>query len=244
MGNYLSNHVLRNSKRACFDYSMIDKDDRILACFSGGKDSFALICALDMLNKKIKDKFYFKILCIDPGFDKDFSINIDKVLSGIGFDYEIIKSNIKGIILEQDKNGKLNRCFMCSRLRRGIIYDYAVKFGFNTVALGHNLDDAIENTLLNTFFSYKTSFMKPKYYADKYPIKIIRPLIYIEEQQIEKYVKLINYLPIKNNCPLKTDDSKRLFFKNMITQLKKNHPKVTESAMNSFKNIVEINKWN
>lgn len=229
--------------KACHDFKMLKEGDRILVCFSGGKDSFALLKTLELLQKKYPINFDIKVLVVNPNFDKKYEQKLNKVLSKENFEFEIINSRISNVIIEQSKIKPLNPCFMCSRLRRGIIYNYAIKNNYNKIALGHTLDDAIETHLMNTFFSNKTSFLKPKYLAENGKISVIRPLIYVDENLILKFIKYIKFKPVKNKCPMKSKNSKRDYFKKQINKLQKSNPKIKESAYHAFRNIKELNAW-
>lgn len=222
---------------------MLKEGDTILICFSGGKDSYLLLKILKELQNNYPIKFTLKILTINPNFDKNFETNIQTFLKTQDMDFEILNTPIKTIIEEQNKLKPMSPCFLCSRLRRGIIYDYAIKNGYNKIALGHNLDDAIETHLMNLFYSNKTSFLKPKYLAENGQIEVIRPLIYIDEDIIKNYVNKVKYQPIKNKCPLKQKDSKRDYFKKLISELKKNNSEIKTSAYHAFKNTKELNQW-
>jgi len=119
-------------------------------------------------------------------------------------------------------------------LRRGVIYNYAIKNKFNKIALGHNLDDAIETFLMNLFYSNKLQFMRP-YYKTKYSNFIIRPLIYCNEYLIQEYCKKLEYTPFKQYCPLRKEDSTRLFIRELISKNKEKNPKIYLSFLNSMK---------
>ncbi len=235
--------ISRKAGRAGHKFSMIKEGDRILICFSGGKDSFVLIRVLKELKNRYPINFDLKVLCINPGFDSKFNEDIKNILDKEGLDYEILNSNINNVIEIQNNIKKLSPCFMCSRLRRGLIYDYAIKNGFNKIALGHTLDDAIETHLMNLFFSNRTSFLKPKYLAENGKIEVIRPLIFVDENLIKEYISIEEFNPISNNCPMNSENSKREYFRKIIRDLEEINPKIKESAMHAFMNTKEINSW-
>lgn len=221
--------------KALNDFEMISGKDKILIGFSGGKDSYMLIKIFEYLKRKNKKEFSIKIVTVDPGFDANFSKNIKKQLEEFEFPYEIIESTINKAIIKKSKEKKLNPCFLCSRMRRGILYNYAIENNYNKIALGHNIDDAIETHLMNLFFSSKPSTLKAKYLAENKKIEIIRPLIYVDETEIEAFTKKKEFKPTKENCPLKKEDSKREYFKKIISDLEKNNPKIKQSAKIAFK---------
>lgn len=240
---YLLKSISTKVGKACGEHKMLKDEDKILVCFSGGKDSFVLLEVLEYLKKRYPIHFELKVLVVDSNFDCSFKDKIEAFLKDRDVDFEILSTKINDVLNEQLKVKKFRACFLCSRLRRGIIYDYAIKNGFNKIALGHNLDDAIETHLMNFFYSSKTSFLKPKYLADNGKIEVIRPLIYVDEDLILKLAKKMNFEPIRNECPLKSSDSTREYFKNLICDLKKQNPKIKENAYHAFKNVKELNEW-
>ena len=243
---YLLKQLCSKAGKACYDFSMLNNNDKILICFSGGKDSYVLLKILIELRKKYPINFELKILVINPNFDLNFENKIKQFLNNENIkniQFEILNTQIKKVIKKQNQIKKINPCFMCSRLRRGIIYNYALKNGYNKIALGHNLDDAIETHLMNFFYSSKTSFLKPKYLAENGSIEVIRPLIYIDEDLIVKYINKTKFKIIENNCPLKKQKSNREYFKKFIYELKKRNPKIKQNAYHAFFNTLELNSW-
>lgn len=235
--------IIAKASKACKKFSMLNEGDKILICFSGGKDSYAMLKVLEQLKNKYPINFELKVLCINPNFDKDYENNIKKNLEKENIGFEIVASEINEIIEKQYQIKPFRPCFMCSRLRRGIIYNYAIKNGYNKIALGHNLDDAIETHLMNLFYGSKLSLLKPKYLAENGKVEIIRPLIYIDEDKILEYTREIGFKPVKDVCPLKQEDSKREYFKNLLKELKKDNEQIKKSALRAFHNIEELNEW-
>lgn len=224
--------VGHNVGKCISDYSMIEEGDRILVCFSGGKDSFVLLHSLERLRKKAPVKFELFVLCVNPNFEKQNYSGIIKYLEDNNFNYEILNTQISKVVKLKIKNK--SPCSLCSRLRRGVIYNYALKNKFNKIALGHNLDDAIETFLINLFYSNKLEFMRP-FYETKYKNYVIRPLIYCNEDLIESYTTELNYTPFKQTCPLKEEDSTRLFIREIIKKNKQKNPRIYLSFLNSMK---------
>ena len=235
--------IAMKSGKAIAEFSMIQEGDRILICFSGGKDSFVLIRVLSYLKRRYPIDFDLKVVCVNPNFDTSFFEKIEKITKEEGLDFEILDTKIGSIIKDLSSVKKMSPCFMCSRLRRGIIYNYAIKNNYNKIALGHTINDAIETHLMNTFFSNKTSFLKPKYLADNGKITVIRPMIFVDEKLILEYIEKNEYIPVQNNCPMMVCDSKREYFRKVIADLEKMNPKIKESAYHAFKNVRELNSW-
>ncbi len=235
--------IASKSGKAIAEFSMINEGDKILICFSGGKDSFVLIRVLSYLKRKYPINFELKIVCVNPNFDSTFFDKVERIAKNEDLDFEIINSKIGSIIEDLTAIKKMSPCFMCSRLRRGILYNYAIENGFNKIALGHTLNDAIETHLMNTFFSNKTSFLKPKYLAENGKVEVIRPMIFVDEKYILDYIKKENYIAVKNNCPMRSENSKREYFRKIICDLEKINPKIMESVYHAFRNTKDLNSW-
>lgn len=223
--------ILHKVGECISDYSMIKEGDRILVCFSGGKDSFVLLDTLEKLRNKAPVNFEIFVLCVNPNFkEQDYTL-MKEFLEKENYNYEILSTNISKVMNE--KNPK-NPCSLCSRLRRGVIYNYAKKNNYNKIALGHNLNDSIETFLMNLFYSNKLHFMRP-IYETEYKNFIIRPLIYCNEELIELYSEKMKYKPFKQYCPLKEEDSTRFFMKELIKKNKEKNPKIYSSFLSAMK---------
>ena len=168
-------------------HNMIENNDRILVAFSGGKDSFTMLDILAKLKNKAPVKFELFPVMTDPGYKSDLS-KIKKYLAAKGHTLKVRKTKILDVVKKQMGTQKNtgNYCFMCSRLRRGILYRIAKETKCNKIALGHNLDDAIETFLMNIFYVSKLEKMEPNYVSEK-SIAVIRPLIDVPESLIVEY---------------------------------------------------------
>lgn len=226
--------ILHNVGKCISDYSMIDEGDRLLVCFSGGKDSYVVLDTLEKLRRKAPIKFEIFVLCVNPNFKKQDYSKMKKFLKNENYNFEILDTKIANVVRERSKGKNKNACSFCSRLRRGVIYNYAIKNNLNKIVLGHNLDDAIETFLINLFYSNKLEFMRPMY-KTKYENFIIRPLIYCNEELIQMYCDKLNYKPFKQYCSLKSEDSTRLFIRELIAKNKNKNPKIYLSFLNSMK---------
>ncbi len=210
-------------------YGMIKDCDKVLIAFSGGKDSYALFHTLTELKRRSPIKFDIVPVFIDSGFaDPAPAI---RYLKDEGHNLIIRKTDIaqhiKNIILK-GTNG--DRCFICARLRRGFLLSSAKEHGCNRLALGHNLDDAVETFLLNLFYSGNAKLMRPIYRVQG--IDIIRPLIQVPEKMI---VKASEGLPIiYQDCPYTKGESKREYIKSLVEQLKKDNPSILRSAASAL----------
>ncbi len=221
---------------AIMDYQMIEEDDRIMVCLSGGKDSYAL---LDLLLKlKEKAPVHFELFAVNldqkqPGFPAEVLPNY---LSEIGVPFEIITQDTYSVVKSIIPEGKTT-CSLCSRLRRGILYQYAKDHGFNKIALGHHRDDIVETLFMNMFFGSTLKAMPPKLQSDDGSNIVIRPLSYCAESDLIKYAELREFPIIPCNLCGSQDGLQRQTTKAMLQEWEKKYPGRIENIFRSIKNI-------
>ncbi len=232
----LYKRLRRNLGKAIADYNMIEDGDRIMACISGGKDSFAM---LDLLNKiKADAPVNFEIVAVNldqkqPGFPAD---TLPNWLTENGFDFHIIEEDTYSIV--QDKLPEnATMCSLCSRLRRGIFYRFAEENGFNKIALGHHRDDMIETMFLNMFFGGKLSSMPPKLQPDNEKAVVIRPLAYCLEKDLEDYAVYENFPIIPCNLCGSQENLQRKKIKKMLRQWDEEHKDRSNRIFAAMQNI-------
>lgn len=215
-------------------HGMIKDGDRILVGLSGGKDSFALLDVLMTLQKKAPIDFELLPVVVDAGFGMDYT-KLERYLSKLKIRYFIVRENISGIINEKantDDTGKC--CSLCSRIRRGVLYRVAKEHRCNKLALGHNLDDAIETLLMNMFYVSSTEVMRPKYLAEDKKITIIRPLIRVPEVLTSAYAKEMRFPIVKQKCLFRQEDSRRAEIKKLLRNISKDNPYFYSSMINAM----------
>ncbi len=218
-------------------HKLTEKNDKILIAFSGGKDSYVMLDVLLSLLKNSPVKYDLFPVIIDSGFNADYS-KAEHYLKKRKITYLIKKTKIADIVkskLKKQKNTG-NYCFMCSRLRRGVLYKIAKENNCNKLALGHNLDDSIETFLLNMFFVSKLEAMKAKY-KSKDNLIVIRPMINVPENLIIEYAKEKKFSIVKQKCLLEKKDSKREMIKNIIKRLSEKNKNFYSSMSNVMNNI-------
>lgn len=178
--------------QAVSDFQMLENGDKVMVCLSGGKDSYAMLEMLLHLQKVAPIDFSIHAVNLDqkqPGFPEDI---LPKYLSEKGIDFTILEKDTYSIVKEKVPEGK-TMCSLCSRLRRGTLYEYADKIGATKIALGHHRDDIIETFLMNMFFSGKLEAMPPKYKTDDERHIVIRPLAYCKEKDIIEYADEVSF---------------------------------------------------
>lgn len=197
-------------------YKMIKDGDKIAVGISGGKDSVTLLKLLAEFKRFSPYKFDLVAISIDLNFKEspmDFS-PIQKLCDELGVLYVVEKTDIGEIVFDLRK--ETNPCSLCSKMRKGALYDVAVKNGCNKVAIGHHADDLIDTFILSLFYEGRLSTFAPKSYLDRTGLVLIRPMVMIEEPLITAYSK---ELPIvESKCPA-NKQTKREYAKKVISQI-------------------------
>ena len=213
--------ILSHMRKAIEEYHMIEENDKIGICLSGGKDSITLLHAFKALQRFYPKKFEIIAISIDPGFEF-FDIELlQNTCDKLEIPLFIEKSHAKEIVFDIRK--EKNPCSLCANLRRGIINSIAIREGCNKIALGHNQDDVLETFLLNLFYTGSIGTFSPVSYMDRTGITLIRPLIYTPEKDTKRFVKKNNLTIMPKVCPM-DGTSKRESMKEMIITLQKDIP--------------------
>ena len=215
--------ILSHMRKAIEEYHMIEENDKIGICLSGGKDSITLLHAFKALQRFYPKKFEIIAISIDPGFDF-FDIELlQNTCDKLEIPLFIEKSHAKEIVFDIRK--EKNPCSLCANLRRGSINSIAIREGCNKIALGHNQDDVLETFLLNLFYTGSIGTFSPVSYMDRTGITLIRPLIYTPEKDTKRFVKKNNLTIMPKVCPM-DGTSKRESMKEMIITLQKDIPMI------------------
>lgn len=207
--------LLSLARKAISDYKMIEDGDKIAVGLSGGKDSITLLAVLAAYKKFAPEKFDLIAINIDMGFediDKNQVQATKDFCESVGVPLIIEKTDIAAIIFDERK--EKSPCSLCSKMRRGALNNVAIDHGCNKLALGHHADDVIETMMLSLLYEGRFSTFMPISYMDKSKITLIRPLVYIEEKQINWTAKRLGLPVIFNPCPrdkhTKREDVKQL----------------------------------
>ena len=218
--------------KACFDYNLIEDGDRILIGVSGGKDSTVLAEYFANRAKRPFCGFTYKALNIQSDFAPRFPIKIRNLFKKWDVPFESIKVNISGRV----KEGQKMSCYWCSTQRRTELIKYAMEHGYNKIALGHHMDDILETLLMNVLQKGEFSTMIPSLQYENYPVKIIRPLCYVAEDRIIKYVEEQGYKQFTCTCNFQ-DNSTRKESKKKLKQLTGGKLEVKERLFTALQNI-------
>lgn len=228
-------------RRAILNHGMIQPGDKVAVGMSGGKDSTSLLYFLDTISKQKRLGFEFELvpISLDMGFEMDIT-PLKTFVTSLGYNLEIVPTNIAQVVFDIKK--ERSPCSLCAKLRRGILYNRAKELGCNKVALGHHLDDAIETYFMNFLFHGKLTSFEPKSYLSKTDITLIRPLLYLKEQEIIRLVKREQLPVIFNPCPV-DKKTKREEIKQLVSSLSENYEDIREKFVMGMEQGTEANFW-
>ena len=222
--------------KAINDFDLIEDGDKIAIGVSGGKDSLLLVKLFHELKKDKSKNFEFKAVSLNPGFRESDLNNFKRNLENLNIDCAIIDTNIWEIANEKAQDYP---CFLCAKMRRGILYRKVEEFGYNKLTLGHHFDDMIETTMINILYAGTVKTMTPKVKSSSGNLSLIRPLIYVREADIIDYTKENGIRPMNCGCTIEAGktSSKRREVKELLRSLEEQNPGIKQSILNSMKNI-------
>jgi tRNA 2-thiocytidine biosynthesis protein TtcA len=221
----VANRLLREVGRLSAEWALIEPNDRIMAAVSGGKDSYGMVALL--LELRRRTPFPFEIIAVNldqghPGFPGHL---ISGWLESQGVPYRMLKQDTYSIVKEKVEPGKTT-CSLCSRLRRGILYNAAQELGCTKIALGHHRDDLIETLLLNQFFAGQIKTMPPRLRSDDGRNVVIRPLASCAEADLAAFAEERNFPIIPCDLCGSQENLQRKKVKALIAELSRENPKV------------------
>ena len=218
------------------EYQLIEPNDKVMVCLSGGKDSYTM---LDMLRSfQQRAPFSFDIVAVNldqkqPGFPKEV---LPTYLNELGVEYRIVERDTYSIVVEKVPEGK-TMCSLCSRLRRGVLYTTAKELGATKIALGHHKEDILETFFLNLFFAGKLEAMPAKFKADNGENVVIRPLAYCHEKDIAHYAGLRSFPIIPCNLCGSQPNMQRKVIKQMLAKWEEEYPHRTDVIFTALHNV-------
>lgn len=230
--------------KAVRDYELIKEGDKIAVCISGGKDSMLMAKCFQELHKYSDISFEVKYIVMDPGYSSENRQIIEENARKLNIPVEIFETDIFENVFHIDKNP----CYICARMRRGHLYNYAKNIGCNKIALGHHYDDVIETIVMSMLYGAQIQTMMPKLHSNHFEgMEVIRPLYLIHEDDIKAWAKFNDLYFIQCACKftdtcsseacLTRPRSKRVEVKNLIRELKKTNPYVEQNIFKSVENV-------
>ena len=228
--------------KAVKEYQLINENDKIMVCISGGKDSFLMAKCIQELERHSDVKFEAKYVVMDPGYNKKNREYIIENAKKLNIPITIFESNIFEVVSSVGDSP----CYLCARMRRGYLYSMAQELGCNKISLGHHFNDVIETTLLSMFYGSEIKTMLPKLHSENFPgLELIRPLYLIREKDVLAWRDYNNLEFLNCACKFteltssieKENISKRKEIKKLIASLKEVNPNIDNNIFNSINNI-------
>ncbi len=239
--------IWRMFTKAVTDYKLINENDKIMVCISGGKDSFLLAKCIEELKRHGKIHFEAFYVSMNPGYNEENSKKIEENAKLLNIPLITFKSDIFEVAYKLNPE---NPCYMCARMRRGYLYSKAEELGCNKIALGHHFDDVIETTLLSMFYGAEIKTMMPKLHSDNFKgLELIRPLYLVKENAIIAWRNYNNLTfincacPLTSNCVIERDSipdseiGRREAMKRLITKLRSEHKGIDNNIFTALNNI-------
>ena len=233
----LEKKLARKMTRAIVDFDLIEDGDRVMVGLSGGKDSWALMQLLDALRRRAPIRFTLVAVTVDSGY-RDYQHDaIARACDERGWEYQIQHTSI-GAIIEDKLDARATPCSLCARLRRGVLYLVAADIGATKIALGHHADDFIETLLLNLFFGGALKAMPARLVSDDRRHVVIRPLVYVSEEEARDYTRMAGLPVVGCCCPACGDLSlQRQRIKRLLLDLEREHPGIKRSMLTALGNV-------
>jgi len=223
--------LLSYTRKALDDYNMIEDGDKIAIGISGGKDSLTLLYALANLRRFYPKKFELEAITVNMGFKElDFSA-VASLCKELDVNYTVVESEIADIIFNYRKEN--NPCSLCAKMRKGAFNQKAKELGCNKEAYAHHYDDVIETMLMSLIYEGRFHCFSPVTYLDRSDITLIRPLIYVEEQDVKGFRNAYQLPVVKNPCPV-DGYTKREYAKQLIKTLGMESPGLRERLFHAI----------
>lgn len=223
--------------KAIKEFNLVEEGDKIAVAISGGKDSMLMAKLFQELKLHGQSNFELEFIVMDPGYHPDIKQLLIENCEYLNIPIHIFESKIFDIA---DKMAKDYPCYMCARMRRGALYSKTQELGCNKLALGHHFNDVIETTMLNVLYAGNFKTMLPKIKSTNFKgIELIRPMYYIEEVYIQRFIQNSGIWPLNCACMVaaKKIGNKRYEIKDLIEQLKQNHKNVDKNIFKAAQNV-------
>jgi tRNA 2-thiocytidine biosynthesis protein TtcA len=234
----LEARVAKKVTKAITDHLLVEDGDRVMVGLSGGKDSWALLHILHELRQRAPIDFSIIAVNVDSGYKEYKHDTLARTCAARGWEYRIEHTSI-GDVMDDLLEANATPCSLCARLRRGVLYRIAAETGATKIALGHHLDDFVETLLLNLFFAGALKAMPARLVSDDQKHVVIRPLVYVTEDEARDYCQECELPVIGCCCPACGDlGLQRQRVKRMLMELEREHAGVKSSMLKALGNVM------
>lgn len=223
--------LLSLTRQAVDTYEMISSGDRIAIGISGGKDSLALLYALQSLMKFYPEKFEIHAVTVDLGFENFDVSKIKALCEQLSVPYTVISTDIGKIVFQTRRESA--PCSLCAKLRKGALNKAALELNCNKVAYGHHKNDVVETMLLSLIYEGRFYSFSPKTYLDRTGLTLVRPLIYVDEADVIGFSNKYQLPICKNPCPA-DGYTKREYVKKLSKSLEHDNPGVRDRMFHAI----------
>ncbi len=235
-GSKLEKRLIGGISRLNRSFELIEPDDHVMVAISGGKDSWALLHLLRAYERRLPFSFTLIAVNLDQGQPGFSSGVLRDYLDAHGYAHHLVCKDTYSVVKANTREGK-SYCSLCSRLRRGILYDVAVELGATKIALGHHRDDVIETLLLNLFYSGQLKSMPPRLESDDGRNVIIRPLAWTAEEDLVKFSTEQGFPILPCNLCGSQDKLKREHVRALLRNLETENPLVRANMLAAVGNV-------
>lgn len=233
-----SQRLYSYTRKAIDDYEMIAEGDKIAVGISGGKDSLTLLYALKGLMGFYPKSFELHAITVDLGFQNLNLNGIKDFCQKLDVPYTILETDIAHIVFDERRES--NPCSLCAKMRKGALNQKIKELGCNKVAYAHHKDDVVETMLMSLIFEGRFHTFSPNTYLDRMDLKVIRPLIYIQEADVIGFVNKYHIPVVKSPCPA-DGNTKREYVKELLKQLNRENPGVKNRMFTAITN--QLKGW-
>jgi len=234
--NKLAKRLRRQAGEAIADFNLIERGDRVMACLTGVKDSYAMLDVLLALRDKSPVRFEIIAVNLDqkqPGFPARV---LPEYLEARGVPFKIVEQDTYSVVKRLIPQGKTT-CALCSRLRRGVLYRVAGELGATKIALGHHRDDILATFFLNLFYGGKLKAMPAKLVSDDGRHVVIRPLAYAKEEDLAHYAQVKRFPIIPCTLCGSQENMQRKVVRQMLAEWERRHPGRVESILRALSDV-------
>ena len=221
-------------RRCVEDYHMINDGDTIAVGVSGGKDSVALLCALNNLRGYYPKKFDLRAVTLSMGFEGMDFTPVRRLCDDLGVPLTLRETQIARLIF--DERREKNPCALCSKMRRGALNDLAAELGVKKLALAHHFDDAVETFLLSLVYEGRIGCFQPVTYMSRSGVTQIRPMLYVGEGRVQSLVERHKLPVVENPCPM-NGKSKREEVKALVKKLSADYPDLKSKVFGAMQRL-------